>query len=320
LTPFALLGATGLMVVFYRTRLFGLPVLMAIIAVIWLRFLAGTYWAGHGAAVTSQFGSLDSSVNSNMTDRMSGSRGHEIVVYLRTGMTVAFWATAALGVLFRLVSGRRDFTFGLLAAAPFPLIVAQSYGGEMLLRVYLFALPFMAFFASAVFFRRADAGRSWYTTIAIISVCAVALPLFMVTRYGNERQDYFSQAEVAASDFLYDIAPDGSLILAGTVKAPWKDQEYELHKHRTITDEVEWDPALADKPGTEQIRDLMEDPRYSEAYLFITRSQIANDQLFGLLPIPLESLETILADSGEYEVIYQNDDARIYRLTDRGSS
>jgi hypothetical protein len=90
LTPFAVLGATALLVAFNRCTLVGMPVVMAAIAVLWLRFGASAYWAGHGSEITGQVGELGAAVGSNMTDRLQGSRGHELVVYSRTAVTIAF--------------------------------------------------------------------------------------------------------------------------------------------------------------------------------------------------------------------------------------
>jgi hypothetical protein len=65
----------------------------------------------------------------------------------------------------------------------------------------------MAFFVAANFYRDEALGRSLTTTIAIVTVSVLASGLFLVTRYGNERQDYFTPSEVAAADYLYDLAP-----------------------------------------------------------------------------------------------------------------
>jgi hypothetical protein len=42
----------------------------------------------------------------------------------------------------------------VLGVTPFLLPVLQPYGGEMLLRVFLFALPAAAFFVARLAFRR----------------------------------------------------------------------------------------------------------------------------------------------------------------------
>jgi hypothetical protein len=314
LTPYAVIGGIGLLAICNRIRYFILPVAMAIIAGLWLRFGAYVYWAGHASQITEQIGALDQAVGSNVSDRMAGSRGHEIVVYLRTGMTVALWGLAGLGGLRRLFAGHRDFSFALLALAPFPLVAAQSYGGEMLLRVYLFALPFMAFFVAGIFYARSDRGHSWMTTGLVIAFCLVAASLFFVTRYGNERQDYFTPSEVAAADFLYDTAPDGSLILAGTVKAPWKYRNYELHKHLALSEMID---DVANDDGSIDlytVTDLLADPKYNGGYFFVTRSEIANDELFGLIPGGLEQLMDQIRASPNFEMIYESDDAWIFTL------
>ncbi|HEY7029894.1 MAG TPA: hypothetical protein VH482_01140, partial [Thermomicrobiales bacterium] len=222
LTPFAILGGVSGLVVFHRCRLWALPIVMGVMVVLWLRFFATDYFAGHGSQVAGQVGDVGGSVGANMTDRLSGSSGHVVVVYLRTAMALILWGLAAIGGLRRFSRGHRDFTVALLALVPFPLVVLQSYGGEMLLRVYLFSLPFMAFFAAAIFYRTGQAGRSWLTTTAVVAVSVIAIGAFFVTRYGNERMDYFTPQERASVQYLYSVAPPGSLLLGGTVKAPWK--------------------------------------------------------------------------------------------------
>ena len=48
----------------------------------------------------------------------------------------------------------------------------------MLLRVYLFSLPFMAFFVAAMFYRSEEVGGSLKTTIAMGLQFCRAQPLF----------------------------------------------------------------------------------------------------------------------------------------------
>jgi hypothetical protein len=58
----------------------------------------------------------------------------------------------------------------------------------------------------------------------------------------------------------------------------------------------------------------MKDRRYPAAYLFITRSQIANDDMFDLLPVRLRVLKQALLDSPQFKVVYRNDDAVVFVL------
>ncbi|HEY7030760.1 MAG TPA: hypothetical protein VH482_05515, partial [Thermomicrobiales bacterium] len=106
----------------------------------------------------------------------------------------------------------------------------------------------------------------------------------------------------------------GSLLLGGTVKAPWKYRDYEKYKYRTLADDVAWHSADPSEPDLEAIESMMRDPHYPASYLFITRSQIANDDMFGLLPVPLRVLKQALLASPQFTVVYSNDDAVIFKL------
>src|SRR5438105_13034531 len=77
-------------------------------------------------------------------------------------LTLAVCGLAGLGVLRRLHAGQQDLLPMLLAVAPVPLLALQSYGGEMLLRVYLFALPAAACFVAATVFPSARQRTSWH--------------------------------------------------------------------------------------------------------------------------------------------------------------
>ena len=54
---------------------------------------------------------------------------------------------------------------GALAIAPMPWIVATSYGSEGVLRVYYFALPFLAFYVASTVYPTSWSGKSLATAI-----------------------------------------------------------------------------------------------------------------------------------------------------------
>jgi hypothetical protein len=314
LTPFATLGSVIALVVFNRSTARLLPFIMTVMVVLWIQFMAETYMAGHGSTLVSQMGDLDSAVNENTTTRLGGSQGHLIVVYARSLMTLGLWGLAAIGGLRRLRHGHRDLTYVLLATAPFPLVILQPYGGEMLLRVYLFTLPFMAFFAAALFFPDRAAGTSRWTTVLVGALSVALLGAFFVTRYGNERMDYAAPQEVAAAEHLYNIAPPGSLLLVGTTNTPIRFRDYEKYRTRSLTSQLVWRGDAPIGRNLEAVAAVMNNPRVPATYLFITRSQIANDELFGLYPIPLEELAREMAASDLFTVVYANEHATIYAL------
>src|SRR5439155_3107146 len=178
----------------------------------WISFMTTAYLVGHLNALTGHVGSVEQNVSANVGNRLGGSRGHFLVVATRLGMTGMLWSLATVGAVRGLRRGSIALAAVLLALAPFPLILLQGYGGEMLMRVYLFALPFMCFLAAASILPRSG---SVFRTAAL-ALASVALAVgCLVTRYGNERMDMVTPAELHAAERLYGLAPPGSVLFAG---------------------------------------------------------------------------------------------------------
>jgi len=191
---------------------------------LWLLVMAQPFLVGHVDMVLGNVGQVDSSVTASVTTRaLHGDPEHNFIADMRVIMSGLVWLLACGGALRRLRQGYRDITYILLAVVPFPLILVQQYGGEMFLRIYLFSLPFMVFFAAALFYppyRLPVREKFPWRTIAIICANLVLLGGFLFTRYGNERVDYMTYNEVAGVRYLYAIAPSNSLFLTGWGGAP----------------------------------------------------------------------------------------------------
>jgi hypothetical protein len=317
LTPFFALTTVALLVVSGRCRARMLPILMLAILLTWMSYMADTYLNGHLDKLTGHVGQVGTTVNANFADRMGGSPEHTLVVRLRLATTLLVWGLAFLGGVRRLRSGWMDLSLILVAAAPFPYFVLQPYGGEMLMRVYLFALPAMAFFAAALFFPSPVSGRSWQTSLMIGALCVGLLGLFLVARYGNERMDYFTHGEVAAVQRAYDVAEPGSLLISPTGNLPWKFQDYEMHDYLVLANNDDWISQNATRVNIQSLEPIMANRKYSGAYLIVTRSQYAHAEMFGVLPQQfLERLEDELRTSSRFQVIYANQDATVYALAD----
>ena len=62
----------------------------------------------------------------------------------------------------------------------------------------------------------------------------------MITRYGNERLDYFRPGDVQAVQYVYDHAAPGSTIIGGGTNMPWRNQDYETMDYLVIPDLDGW--------------------------------------------------------------------------------
>ena len=310
LTPFSILIGVAALVIFNRLSLRGLPMIMLILLGSWVSFMTVAYMSGHLSAMLKFFGQLSDTVSSNLTDRLSGSPGHVLVTRMRLMVTLLVWGLAFLGGLRRLRYGRLDLNHALLAAAPFPLIAMQSYGGELLMRIYLFALPFMVFFTAALFIPRQQARLSWQAIASVGVVSLVMLGLFLTVRYGNERSDNFTPIEYDAVQYVYDQAAPGSLLAASSTNMPIRYESYEIHDYLFLQE-------LVVQGDVQAVIQAMERKEHPAAYLIITRSQRAYLEIFYDLPTQSwQQFEADLLMSGRFELIYSHQDASVFLLVD----
>jgi hypothetical protein len=222
LTPYALVLSLLACLV---TRRLGRPELILILALVsigWLSLGASNFWEGHLSAIFGGFGQLGSAYASNVSSHVSGNSTHLLIVDSRILLTAAIYVLAAIGVLRRAPDSR---AMELLAAAPVLLVAAQSYGGEGLLRVVFFALPFVSLLAaSAVLPNRRGSirpvvprlkvyrhGRAFIGAGVLVMLlgCGVATS---VVRGGNDTYESFSTGELAAVNYAYSHIHAGESI------------------------------------------------------------------------------------------------------------
>lgn len=313
LTPFALIASVGALVLFRRCQARGLPILFAVLTFTWLVYMTGAYQAGHLEQLLSEVGRLATLAWANVGERIQGSPEHVLVVRLRLVATAGLWLLAGAGWWRRWRRGQREPDYALLAVAPFTLLALQSYGGEMLLRVFFLSLPFMAFLAASALLPERLPKPTARRAVAIFVFSLLLVGLFLFTRFGNERTEYFTEAEVVAVEHLYRIAPPGSLLLAANENLPWKSQAYDQHRYTTFQRLSEQNEDQSKTLST-LVFDNVEHYQESGAFVVFTQSQEAYDEAFRTAPgHDLHAVEAALRASRQFWLVYANEDARIYR-------
>ncbi len=243
LTPFMMLGVAAALVVWKRSTLRGLPLLCGVMVVAWVGFLAEPYWSGHFNDLFGGLGSLGGNVSSSVSGRIQGgSPTHKLVLYSRVLLAVAVLALAAFGWLRRRWSGVSDRALLILMLVPFLGFGMQSYGGEMALRVFLFALPGASVLAALAFFPRASSRRSWTALAALLLAGLVLTGGFLVARWGNEPFERVRTGEVAALDYVYGHdSPSARLLWPSkdpandpTPNLPWMARDMEKVDYRGV--------------------------------------------------------------------------------------
>jgi hypothetical protein len=310
-----MLASLALLVGLRRCTARGLPVITLVLLVAWMTYLAAAYLNGHLKPLLGQTLDVQAAVAANVSGRLHGSENHLLVVRLRLAMTALVWALAMAGAVRGLRRGWMAPSHAILALAPAALAVLQPYGGEMLMRVYLFSLPFAACYA-AVAITPSPAWRGWWVS-AVLGVAGLVLVAgFLFTRYGNERTTLFTSAEVRAVDHLYALAPAGATLVAVSPNVPWKARHYADYHYQLLARQVHFPSG---RPGPRRlaavIADYMAGTRSPDgrAYLIITRSQKVYDAVLGAQAWgSAADVEWAVERSRRFRKVFDDGDARIF--------
>lgn len=318
LTPFVMLGVVTALVVTRRCTLRGLPLLCAVMVAVWVGFLAEPYWSGHFDELFGGLGSLGGNVSSSVSGRIEGgSATHKLVLYVRVALAGGVLAFAALGWWRRRRSGIGDVALLLLTAVPFLAFGMQSYGGEVALRVFLFAVPGACVLAALALFprTRATARSGVLGPVAALVAGLVLVFGFLVARWGNESFERVRPGEVAAMNYVYaHDKPTAHLLWMSndTVKnvtpaMPWGSRDMER---------VLYDPTLAPRDPA-RVNDLVAALRKAgpRAYLMVNSGQSVYLQLdSGYAPDWDARVRHTLDGRPELRRVLSNDDAVLYEL------
>jgi O-antigen/teichoic acid export membrane protein len=211
LTPFMMLGVLAVLVVIGRSELRGLPILFGVVVAAWLGFMAEPYWSGHFNELFGGVGGVGSNVSTSVSGRIQGGDStHKLVLYSRVLLAGTVMAFACWGWWRRRDHKYRERSLLVLTFVPFLGFGMQSYGGEMALRVFMFAVPGAALLAGLALFPRTgataeerDKDRVSLAPLAALMAGLLLMGGFLVARWGNEPFERVRPGEVAAMDYVY---------------------------------------------------------------------------------------------------------------------
>jgi len=339
LTPYVLILDIAALALIGRTRLGTLAWLLVLMAIAWLSFGASSFWSGHLGLLTGSAGNVAGNVSAGVSGRLRGDPGHLLVLWSRIAIVVALMATAALGLLRLWVRHAEQLWVAVLAGVPIVLIGFQSYGGEVVIRTYFFALPFLAILSAAAIFpgrgrvprtarhagtrttqsvrQRIGIGLERCTratgrlspsvrVVAIAGIVASASLLGLVAHYGADQSEQVGVGELTALTWFYAHVPPQSDAFTACVNLPWRSEGAASFRYKTLVSESYGRPL-------KELRRLLSPER--GAYFIASKSQeVCGEQQLGLAPGWLASLEASLSKAEHATLIYSADGARIYRL------
>ncbi len=317
LTPFMLILSLAALATFQLIVVRGLPLLVAIMTAAWVVYMSVGFLKGNLYWIVASIGSLNIG-SSTLSNLGTASHDHLIVAEVARLLTVLVGVLAAAGLVRRIRHGHVDLGAALLAAVPVLMVWGNAYGGEVLFRIYFFALPFLAFLAAGVIFASPRAGRSWFSGVAGVALCAALLAGMLIAYYGNERMNYFSRDEVRSAQYLVAHAPAGSTLVGLTTAYPWAFRDYERYSYQQLV-------AL---PASER-RALLSNPVGELAsligpgtpgYVVFSRAQEAEVEMTGELPAgSTAQIEQAVSTSPRFHEVYRGPDAQIFELSRGGA-
>ncbi|MGW4564316.1 lipopolysaccharide biosynthesis protein [Streptomyces sp. NPDC004561] len=323
LTPFVMLGVLAALVLLGRSELRGLPLLFAVLVAVWVGFMAEPYWSGHFNDLFGGVGGVGSNVSTSVSGRIQGGDPtHKLVLYTRVLLAGAVMTFACWGWWRRRFHRYRERSLLVLTFVPFLGFGMQSYGGEMALRVFMFAVPGAALLGALALFprtgvtaREREKDRVSLAPLAALLAGLLLMGGFLVARWGNEPFERTRPGEVAAMDWVYahDRPTVRLLWLSNdtvndvTPSMPWGAKDMER---------VDYVPTLAptDPVLVSGLVKALKDAG-PNSYLMINRSQVTYLQMDVGYPATWEPrLVRNLDNRQELSKVLVNDDVTVYAM------
>jgi hypothetical protein len=288
-----------------RTRARAIAVIALLVSVGWICYGAADFWSGQIQMLIGGLGDVGGNVNAGLANRAAGSSAHELAGHVREFLSALVWLLALLGAfVWRPRNGDRAVLL-LLFFGSFSMIAGGNYGGEAILRIYLFSLPASVCLIAVLI---SKLPQFWQGQVAFTLALAVILPLFLVARWGNELYEMVRPDELSATAALYDMAPPGSnLVSVNSFIALWYPSNILEYEYSTV--ELQ---ALDKQAVSEVTKAVAGDPKGG----FVEMT--ADQREYGTLVLGLPgnwstTLESELAQSPHYKLRYSNPDSWIFQ-------
>ncbi|MFX0196611.1 MAG: hypothetical protein ACFFCW_10845 [Candidatus Hodarchaeota archaeon] len=162
-------------------------------------------------------------LETNITKSLAGSQSHIAVVQIRIVLSSIFAVLGLVGAILTFLF-RRTRTFVSILAIEIALLLllslAKQFGWELIHRLYLYGLPFMAYFGVMIL----DMGRklpAFIICLLLITSC----PLLFIGHYGNQAFDYWSPSYLAGFHYVDGVKTNSDYRFADLKDLSWKDDQ-----------------------------------------------------------------------------------------------
>jgi GT2 family glycosyltransferase len=320
LTPVVLLAGVLWLALIARRVPLWVPLAMGVVEAWWL-WRAWPYLSLHFSLFDPAPSSSAAPSGYSIGD---GLPGLALVAYAVRAELLVLVILAAVGLVRRLRNGHWDLAAATLVVAPL-VVVLQAYGGEGRYRVYLFALPWLCFFAAAALSPTGARPRAvrHRASLALASACLGTC--LLLAYFGLELMNRVDPDDIAAARWFERHAPSDSLLVGATTNFPLRVSaryptvydpdypgppsitEHAVYRSRRL--------GAADLPRIERTLRGFGSPH---TFLTLTASQERYARLYGLLrPGSLQSLDRALRASPDFRLVYRRGTSSIFVYRER---
>jgi hypothetical protein len=300
LTPVALMITTLLFVVTGYTRYRRLWLIVSLLFLGWFSYAATDFWSGHLSTVFGDLGRLGANFNSGVASRVTGNPTYQLMQNVRLGWSLLYLLLALIG--FWSIRRRPDaLLLGLLVASTGSLVALQSYGGEVVLRVFVYAGPLLAPLA-ALALRRLVTRRNMFLAPVLTVVIALAALLGTATRGVNVAFERVTPDDVAAAHVVWAHVRPGDTLGYVYPSGAYSGGSF-----------GRWTGLDLGEQCTGPLLQCAIDR--APTFLLLSRSQDAALQLLASArPGSVTGLAGPLVARGLYKVLYNGEDAEVLQL------
>lgn len=301
LTPVALILMLFGWALTGRTRHRWLWLGATIVFITWFAFGAYDWWTGHLQILIDGLGKPSQALSSGVSSRVRGNPDYAKLQMLRIAWSGFFGLCGLLGWF--LVSSRVSrATTAIAVVAPASLVLGQSYGGEVVLRVFLYASPILAALTAAALVdiaRRIRLSATAFAAVGLLLIVGASGIIGTTARGVNVAFERTPSDVLQASRNLLAIAPSGATIRPLATEGALRiGRLNELrHPDSVVAPEDEEQPSPLEAL-------LIQDPEY----VFLTSTRENYEWIINGAPRDwYGQIAQQLVDTGRYKIIWTSD-------------
>lgn len=335
----AALGATGIFAAIVVTHQLT-PVLMMIpivalavlgllrprVFVVGLIVLMVLFFVPRLSTVNSQYNLFSFDIFANASGNSANWRTpeQEFSAAVARTLAIGLWLTALIAVFLSRKRLGRVLVPAVIGFLPMATLVAGNYGGEAIYRVFAFSMPFVGLLIGTLWAGKGRRGR-----LAMAASGVLLAVLLLASLQGLQGQLMVHQVratDIEAAEYFYANAEPGSGLVLVAPNFPTKlSGNYGSFNqgHVSVDISLIGDPLFTgslDGGRLPDIENYIREMSYPTNYLVVSDAMDDYTDFFGTAgDNAMQSLDTALRASSNWQVFYQGPGVAIYQLVVRTS-